>query len=86
MGDSSNHSCGGGCKKALELLQPILDGVSSKEDEAFFKTHIDKCGPCWEHYNIDKSVVDAVKTKIERKCCPSKLMNSIKDSIKNFKL
>lgn len=86
MREDFTQSCQGECKKALLLIQPILDGESNSKDEKFFYEHIDECTPCLMHYNIDRTMINAIKLKIERKKCPESVLNSIRQNIKHIKL
>ncbi len=86
MREDFTQSCQGECKKALLLLESIIDGESTVDEEDFFYEHIDECTPCLRHYNIDRTMVNAVKLKIERKKCPESVINSIRQTIKHIKL
>ena len=74
------------CKKSLDLLQVILDGESTREEEKFFYKHLDECDPCFRHFDTYKTMIEAVKLKVERKKCPGYVLNSIRNNIKNIKV
>lgn len=69
-------------KKCIEILELLLDGEASKEQEAFYYDHIEKCMPCYQYYNLDKTIKEILKTKIERKPVPQDLVSNIKLKIK----
>ena len=72
------------CSKFLETIQLILDDEATNEEVCFFKGHLDGCNGCFEHYNIEKSVIDEIRTKIERRCCPETLKTAILDKIQEM--
>lgn len=74
-------SCGN-CEKVHDLLHVIIDDEANAEEEKFFKEHIDECSPCLEKYNVEKSLIEKIKSKINHKCCPKSLVDSIRESIK----
>ncbi len=73
----------GDCKKCLELLELIVDGEATKEEEQYFHQHIDQCLPCFETYNLESSIKNLLRTKIERKKVPDDLISSIKSKIRD---
>ena len=72
------------CVRVHELLNVIIDDEASKEEEQFFKGHIDECAPCLEKYNVERSLIDKIKSKLSHKCCPENVVNSIKEQIKSI--
>lgn len=67
------------CLKALQLY---IDGEADMELEGKLKLKLEKCMCCIENYNLDRSIKEAIKTKLETKCCPEELANSIRIKIK----
>jgi len=65
------------CMKAIQL---ILDGEASKEQLEHFNQNIDKCLPCVHKYNLEQSIREALRCKLEKKC-PKELIDSIKTKI-----
>jgi anti-sigma factor (TIGR02949 family) len=65
------------CMKAIQL---ILDGEASKEQLEHFNQNIDKCMPCVQKYNLEQSIREALRCKLEKKC-PKDLIDSIKSKI-----
>lgn len=67
-------------RECLEMLQLILDGEATPEQKANFKSHIDECLPCFQHYHFDQAIKELLKVK----CCndaPTDLIASIKSKI-----
>lgn len=69
-------------KKCMQLLSNVLDPVIDEEvngrDEAEFKEHIEKCMPCYERYNLDRTIKEVLKSKCKREKVPTDLVDSIK--------
>ncbi|GJM27537.1 MAG: hypothetical protein DHS20C17_01720 [Cyclobacteriaceae bacterium] len=61
----------------------MTDGEASPEEEAQFQKHIDDCLPCYETYNLEQSIKEMIRTKLEKKKVPDDLINSIKQKIRN---
>ncbi len=66
------------CMKAIQL---ILDGEASKEQLEHFNHNIDKCLPCIQKYNLEKTIRETLRCKLEKKCVPNDLIASIKTKI-----
>ncbi len=62
----------------VEMLQLILDGEASQEQEAYFKNHMDKCRPCFNSYNIDISIKELLKSR----CCGDPVPHGLVEQIK----
>ena len=78
MEDSNkNGAAACDCGQFLSVMQLILDDEASEEQLCFFKEHMLDCHGCLEYYNVEKSVIDEIRTKLERKCCPESLKKSI---------
>lgn len=71
------------CKRCLELLELVADGEASPEEEKHFNDHINECLPCFETYNLEKSIKEMLQTKLDKKQVPEDLINSIKQKIRN---
>ena len=72
------------CGQFMGLMQLILDDEASPEQICFFKEHMSDCKGCWDYYNIEKSVIDEIRNKLERKCCPESLKSSILGKIQGI--
>ena len=69
------------CKDCVSDLYSVLDGEAGQEEEKYFMDHINECRCCFDQYEIDKSVKELVKYKIDQKPVPSSLVESIKNKI-----
>ncbi len=72
------------CKDCLTNLHAVLDGESTRDQENYFKTHINGCSHCFNRYAIDKSVKEVIKLKVENKAVPADLISSIKNKINHL--
>ena len=65
----------------MEMLQLILDGQDSPEQQEYFKYHMDNCMPCFKSYHVDMTIKELLKSK----CCggeaPDELVTKIKSQI-----
>lgn len=68
----------------LEMLQTILDGNASAEQELYFKKHMDACLPCYKSHELDMQIKQLIKSK----CCgdpvPSDLIEKIKSQVNSI--
>lgn len=62
----------------MEMLQLILDGEASAEQQDYFKSHMDSCMPCFKSFHLDMSIKELVKTR----CCGDQAPQSLVDQIK----
>lgn len=69
-------------EEAKEIIHLIVDCEACEEQMAHFKEFLSECPTCMEYLNNHKNLIEIVKEKVGRKCCPEKIANSIKESIK----
>lgn len=62
----------------IEMLQLILDGEATMEQQDYFRSHMDKCGPCFKDYNLNMSIKELVKTR----CCGDPVPQGLVEQIK----
>ena len=66
----------------MQMLQTILDGEASPEQKDYFRSHMDRCMPCFKTYEVDM----AIKQMVKMKCCgeeiPKELVDQLKEQIK----
>ena len=77
-----------GCSEeqdCLKKLEVILDNEASPEEEAAYFSHINKCWPCFENYNLEKAIRELIKSKIEKRTVPLDLEQRIRSEIEKFK-
>jgi anti-sigma factor (TIGR02949 family) len=71
----------GSCEDCLKILELIVDGEATALQEKQFRDHIEACLPCYESFNLEKSIKKLLQTKLEKKPVPSDLIESIKSRI-----
>lgn len=71
------------CKSFVQLIQLIADDEATAEQKREFKRHFDKCKHCADHYDIEESTIEFIKSKLcECKVnAPKGLINDIKQKI-----
>jgi mycothiol system anti-sigma-R factor len=72
--DGNKPSC-------MQMLQLILDGEASHEQEAYFKSHMDQCSPCFKSYSLDIQIKELLKTRCCGESAPTELIEQIKMQI-----
>ena len=65
----------------IEMLQLILDGQATAEQQAYFKSHMDKCAPCFKSYDLDNTIKELLKTRCCGDSVPAGLVEQIKVQI-----
>ncbi len=71
------------CQRCSELMQLMTDGQASAAEEKEFNKHIYDCLPCYETYQLDKSIKEMLRTKLEKKQVPDDLIESIRKKIRD---
>lgn len=71
LADGSKPNC-------MEMLQLILDGEATAEQQEYFRTHMDKCMPCFKSYSLNMSIKELVKTR----CCGDSVPQGLVEQIK----
>ena len=72
------------CQKLVDILELIIDKEATPEEENFFKTHIEGCVPCLDHYEIDEAMYQLIKDNLQKKECKAHLLDTIKSEIKKI--
>jgi mycothiol system anti-sigma-R factor len=62
----------------MEMLQLIIDGEASAEQQEYFRTHMDMCMPCFKSYSLNMSIKELVKTR----CCGDQVPQGLVEQIK----
>lgn len=68
-------------QKCIEILEEVLDNESTVADEEFLESHIKDCGKCYEKYDLEKAIREAVQSKIQNRSVPEGFMEHIKSEI-----
>ncbi len=63
----------------LEMLQAILDGNATEEQQQYFKKHMDECMPCYKSHELDMQIKQLIKSK----CCGNHVPEDLIEKIKN---
>ncbi|SIT91045.1 zf-HC2 domain-containing protein [Pontibacter indicus] len=69
------------CDKIVMLLDLMIDGEASSEQQAYFNTHIEECVPCFESHQKQKLLKGLVCGHLKRVIVPESLALSIKARI-----
>ncbi|MBX2964634.1 MAG: mycothiol system anti-sigma-R factor [Cyclobacteriaceae bacterium] len=81
MPDCTEPSKPGNSLSCMEMLQLILDGDATPEQQHAFKAHLDECMPCYKEYNLDVTLKVLIKSKCNGKGAPPELIEKIKSQI-----
>ena len=68
----------------MEMLQTILDGAATSEQEEYFKQHMDECMPCFKNYQVEMQIRQLIKTKCNKEPLPAGLVDSIKQQVNSI--
>lgn len=69
------------CGKVSMLLDLIVDGEATVEDQEFFNHHIEDCVPCFESHQKQKLLKGLVSGHLKRMIVPASLAHLIKAKI-----
>lgn len=66
------------CMQVLDIIDTVLDEEATADEQQILTSHIKSCMPCYEKYNLDKSIKELLKARRSDKPVPEGLVNSIK--------
>ena len=69
------------CEKVAHLLDSLIDGEASSEEQEFFNQHIESCVPCLESHQKQRLLKNLVCGHLKRVIVPETLALSIKTKI-----
>ena len=72
------------CDKVVHLLDIIVDGEATSDDQQYFYQHVEECAHCFESYNKEKQLKQFLQQSLTRKTVPSHLVANIRELV--FKL
>ncbi|HEY8400672.1 MAG TPA: zf-HC2 domain-containing protein [Cytophagaceae bacterium] len=72
------------CHECLKTLQLVVDGEATKEEEEYFRKHLEECMPCYNFFQVEKSVKQILQHKIEKKKVPASVIDTIKNKIRSI--
>lgn len=81
MPDRTEPSKPGKKLTCMEMLQLMLDGNATPEEQQQFKSHLDECMPCYKTYNLELALKALIKTKCNGNGAPPELIEKIKSQI-----
>ena len=67
--------------KCMRILNLVLDGEASAEEEEYFFSHIESCMICFAHFNVEKKIRELIKRKLNKKNIPIELVTDIRNKI-----
>lgn len=68
-------------RTCLQMLQDIIDGDATAEQQEEFKDHMYGCMPCYQKYNLEMMIKELIKSKCCGKDAPADLIQQIKAKI-----
>ncbi|CCH56527.1 hypothetical protein BN8_05872 [Fibrisoma limi BUZ 3] len=68
----------------LKMIQLILDGEATEQQLEKLKVNLETCQPCIQMYHLEKEIKELLQGRMEKKCCPEKLVATIKARIASF--
>jgi len=69
------------CEKVSKLLDLVIDGEATSEDQQYFNHHIEECIPCFESHQKQKLLKGLVSGHLKRVIVPISLAHLIKAKI-----
>lgn len=69
------------CEKVSGMLDLMIDGEASSEEQKFFNHHIEECVSCFESHQKQKLLKGLVTGHLKRVIVPHSLVLSIKARI-----
>ncbi|MBD1398186.1 hypothetical protein H9Q13_13515 [Pontibacter sp. JH31] len=69
------------CDKVARMLDLMIDGEASTEEQSYFNTHIEECIACFESHQKQKLLKGLVSGHLKRVIVPESLALSIKARI-----
>lgn len=71
--------------RCFELLESILDGEMGEAGKDTLKEKLDKCQPCFEHFQLEQAIREVLKTKCTKQAVPGELALAIRQKILDIK-
>lgn len=69
------------CGKVMEILDKMIEGYASYEEETFFGDHAEDCSPCFEDLERQRLFIQFLNTTVPNKGVPGTLIDTIKSRI-----
>lgn len=81
--NTMKHSCEHQ-NDCLKFIQSVLDGAASEQDLEKLKRNLESCQPCISMYHLEKEMKALLQNKMEKRCCPEKIIEDIRSRIATF--
>ncbi len=65
----------------VELLQLVIDGQATEQQEAELEQHIVECKSCKSEFELSQTIKDNLKSRLKRPNIPSELATSIQSKV-----
>ena len=69
------------CDKVSDMLDLVIDGEATSEEQTFFNSHIEDCVGCFESHQKQKLLKGLISGHLKRVIVPESLAHSIKAKI-----
>ena len=69
-------------QRCLELARLMLDEESTPQDNDYVLKHVEGCYQCYDNYNVEKEIRDAVKRRSMNLKVPKDIVQKIKMKIR----
>jgi anti-sigma factor (TIGR02949 family) len=66
----------------LELVRLMLDDQATPEDSEYVTKHIDGCYRCYDNYDLENAIREAVRNKTNKEKVPDELVAEINEKIR----
>jgi anti-sigma factor (TIGR02949 family) len=70
-------------EKCLHVINLVIDGEATKEEEAYFYKHVKDCLHCAQYYKLEQSIREAIRKKLEVKEAPEELIVELRRRVKD---
>ncbi len=74
-----------GKPRCREMLQKILDGDASPEEQREFQEHMQQCLPCYNAYELEMAIRVLLQTRCNGHGAPPELIEKIKQQIQTLR-
>jgi anti-sigma factor RsiW len=71
----------GACAQVVDMLDLVVDGEASTEEQSFFKQHIADCISCFENHQKQILLKSLISGHLKRVIVPQSLAQTIKAKI-----
>lgn len=68
-------------ERCLELIRLMLDDQATEEDLIYVTKHIEDCYRCYDNYDLENAIREAVKNKIDKIKVSDELVSEISNKL-----